>query len=94
MTTVAYSLLTVVFSTMFLLQLRRIDPKRARVLDRDTALVFGGTSKPLFWGLVFAPAIMLLSLGDIAALVVWFAAITVIGWLISLQHPKRDVLSR
>ncbi|MEM9617952.1 MAG: hypothetical protein AAF936_08335 [Pseudomonadota bacterium] len=95
MTTLLLTVAAIAVSTLAVLWLRRIDPKRTRVLNKSAT---GEPSKPmrlLGWALALLPMAALIALGNIAAFIIWLAAMTVIGWLLARQRgPMPNSLER
>ncbi|MBD2840981.1 hypothetical protein [Erythrobacter rubeus] len=86
--TLILSILAVAFSLIGVFCLMLRDPKRRRsfgmVADpRQDAL------RPFLVAFTILPSIVLLALGDAAAFFVWFAAITVLGWLLVIAPLSR-----
>lgn len=92
MTTFLATFGAIAVSTVAILWLRHIDPKRARVLNRSVTGEPPKFIRPLGWTFTLLPMAALIALGNIAALIIWFAAMTVIGWLLAGQRgvmPKQ-----
>ncbi|MEM6680337.1 MAG: hypothetical protein AAF675_20930 [Pseudomonadota bacterium] len=83
--------LALAVSTAALLYLRVTDPRRRRVfnlppLDRDRPLL----AQAALW----LPAVGLILLGNLAALVIWMGGIAVIGWAVAAATPNTVVVAR
>lgn len=88
MSTLAATLLAVVFSSAALFFARSVNPKRRRVLkqtDDDNPM-----RHRLAWLAAIVPGAALIALGNVAALICWFAVITVIGWLVAMQGARKS----
>lgn len=86
MSTLSVTLLALVASMMFLLYLRHTDPKRRRVFG----LANWGTRRyaKQAWILCLSPGLILLLTQFYAAFIMWFAAFSLVGWLMALPKPK------
>lgn len=75
-------------SLLCLIYLRNTDPKRRRVY-RLNALT-GSRLSALGWLLCLIPGVVLFYLEFYGPFIMWFAALSVIGWLVSLPKPKQN----
>lgn len=82
----------ILLSSVCLLYLRNTDPKRhsahrlpAPTHRRHTLLA---------WLLCLSPSLFLLMFEYYAPLILWFSALTILGWLIALPKPKKRVHPR
>lgn len=76
--------LTITFSA--LVYLRNSDTKRRRVfnLPRWTRPKF----QLLAWSICLLPGVILLYLTLYAPFIMWFAALSLLGWIVALPKPK------
>lgn len=88
--TLLYSLLAITFSTLAVLWLRRGDIKRARVLNKPIPVNRTKTIVVTGWLAVLLPVAPLILIGNLVALVVWFGAMTVVGWILAANRPSRS----
>ena len=84
--TLAWTLAALAISLPALYALRWTDPKRRRILELP--MLTGQRRTVLPWLGVFLPGIVLFVIGASAALIIWLAALTVLGWLLA-QHRRR-----
>ncbi|OUR74601.1 hypothetical protein A9Q78_00250 [Methylophaga sp. 41_12_T18] len=80
------TLFALVTSLICLLYLRNTDPKRRRVfrLTKWDSKRYSG----LAWLLCFVPGVALLVTAQYPAFIMWFAALSVVGWLVALPKPN------
>lgn len=81
------ALLALCFSLACLIYLRQSDPKRRRVLSLPL------WSKRRYvkqaWFLFFLPGAVLIYLHSFSAFIIWFASLSLLGWLIVISFKKR-----
>lgn len=83
------TLLALAASLFCLLYLRNSDPKRRRVFrltkwDKKRYVTFA-------WLLCLFPGILLLVVEYYASFIMWFAALSFLGWIIALPKPKDKI---
>jgi hypothetical protein len=80
------TLLALVISFASLLYLRNTDAKRRRVFNLPV------WTHPKFqilaWGVCVLPGIILLYLALYSPFIMWFAALSLLGWFVALPKPK------
>lgn len=87
MMTLFWTLLASFISITGMLYLRHVNTKRRRVFKLSESTV---PARPVLgWLGVLAPLFILIITGDMAALIVWLAIITLAGWLIAFQKPPQ-----
>lgn len=84
MSTVA-TLLALTVSLVSLLYLRHVDAKRRRAFH----LPVWGTKRysTQAWVLCLLPGLVLLGMAMYAAFIMWFAAFSLVGWIVALKKP-------
>lgn len=87
MTVAMATLFALVVSLLSLLYLSKTDPKRRRVHDQP--VWHKARYQKVAWLLSMLPGGVLLSLGAYAAFIMWFAAFSLIGWLVAIPKPKK-----
>lgn len=80
------TLMALTVSLLCLLYLRNTDPKRRRVYRLPVLEKARWPS--LGWLMCLLPGAVLLYAENYAALIMWFAALSVVGWCIALPKPK------
>lgn len=86
MSSVAITLIALLFSATAMFYLRHTDAKRRRS-HRLAAWPQKRYAKTA-WALSLLPGAILLLTKTSAAFIMWFAAFSLIGWLIALSKPK------
>ncbi len=84
---VALSLLTSVAGVVYLCL---TDSKRQRAHGAGQVKTLSTNKKALVWLLVFAPGALLTGLAQYPALILWFAALPVVGWWVVLLLPAGE----
>lgn len=85
MTNVIFTLLAMAVSLVAMLYLRNTDPKRRR--SHRLPVLHQKRHQSLGWILSVIPGVVLLLLHVYPAFIMWFAAFSLIGWLIALPKP-------
>lgn len=82
------TLLALVVSLLCLLYLRNSDPKRRRVYRLSVC----GKKRyvTLGWILCFLPGVLLLSFELYSSFIMWFVALSLVGWIVALPKPKKS----
>ena len=88
MTVVMSTLLALVTSLLLLLYLRNTDPKRRRVHHQPAW--HKERYQKITWIMSMLPGAVLLFLEIYAAFIMWFAAFSLIGWLVAVPKPKKN----
>ncbi len=86
MSSVVITLIALLFSAIAMFYLRHTDAKRRRS-HRQPAWAKKRYTKTA-WLLSLLPGVILLLMQAFAALIMWFAAFSLIGWLIAVSKPK------
>ncbi len=86
MNNVAFTVLALTLSLLAMLYLRNANPKRRR--SHRLAVLNKKHYQSLGWILSIVPGLVLLLLNVYAAFIMWFAAYSLMGWLIALPRPK------
>lgn len=80
------TLIALLISFSALVYLRNSDTKRRRVFNLPL------WTKPkrhlLAWSVCLLPSIVLLYLGLFAPFIMWFATLSLLGWIVALPKPK------
>jgi amino acid transporter len=83
------TLIALTISFISLVYLRNTDTKRRRVFNLPL------WTKPKFqlvaWSVCLLPGVILLYLALYAPFIMWFAALSLLGWFVALPKPKSDV---
>lgn len=87
MTIVISTLLALVISFVSFLYLRNTDPKRRRVHHQPAWQQ--KRYQKIIWVVSILPGAVLIFLETYAAFIMWFAAFSLIGWLVAIPKPKR-----
>lgn len=85
MNIVLFTLTALIVSLLCLLYLRKSDPKRRRVYR------LGVWDKKRYestaWILCFLPGFTLLFIAEYSAFILWFAALSLLGWAVAIKKP-------
>lgn len=86
MSSIIITLLALFFSAIAMFYLRHTDAKRRRS-HRQPAWAKKRYTKTA-WALSLLPGFVLLLMQAFAALIMWFAAYSLVGWIIAVSKPK------
>ncbi len=81
------TLISLAVSSVFLYRLRQLDPKRRRI-HKLAKMTQDKERTRLLWLLVFSPALPLLIGKLFSALIMWFAGLFLLGWMMAVIKPK------
>ena len=82
------TLIALSLSLLCLLYLRKSDPKLRRVyrLTQWGKKRYANTA----WFLCFLPGVVLLSVTQYSAFIMWFAALSLVGWALAIMKPTQQ----
>lgn len=87
------TLMALAVSLIALFYLKQVDPKRRRVYRLPKMTRGEKKYTRIAWLFSLIPGLVLLVMQDYSEFIMWFAAYSLLGWLVALPKPKKKLVS-